>query len=254
MVDMESLGQPIERPILMNPASLQGLMDNRKTQTRRLLWPPPQMVKDGCTVPWHGEPDALLRLLQQAGRKCPYGQLKDRLWVRETWRPLCRCGLQGALVQYQAGGATYQAPFWPGSQNLGPWWKACLDPWRPSIFMPRRASRILLEVEEVRLKPLQAISFDDCLAEGIISTPFWGKDADFAAIEADPGRPNFIPPTPDFQDNGIDQGWMDYSRGVYAKLWDSINAGRGHPWVWAVTFQVLEFIGKPEPDCYVEAL
>jgi hypothetical protein len=241
----------------MNPASLQGLMDNRKTQTRRLLWPPPEMVEHGHTVPWQGEPDALLRLLRQAGRKCPYGQPGDFLWVRETWRPLCRCGLDGALIQYQAGGAICQAPFWPGAKDLGPWWKTCLDPWRPSIFMPRQASRILLEVEQVRLEPLQAISFDDCMAEGIISTPFWGGDVDFKAIEAYPQRPKFIPPTPNYQDDGIDQGWMDYARGVYAKLWDSINAGRGHPWdsnpwVWAVTFHVLEFRGKPEPEFYVE--
>lgn len=256
---MKNKHQPLERPILMNPASLQGLMDNRKRQTRRLVQPQPQMFEGGRNVPWQGEPDALLRLLQQAGRKCPYCQPKDRLWVRETWRPLCRCGLQGALIQYQAGGTIRQVPDFPGAHKLGPWWKHCLDPWRPSIFMPRAASRALLEVVNVRLELLQAISFEDALAEGIISTSFWGKDLDWAAIEADQRRPKLIPTTPDCQDYGMGQGLMDYVRGVYAKLWDSINAGRGHPWasnpwVWAVTFQVLEFIGQPKPDCYLEAL
>lgn len=191
--------QPVECPILMNPASIQGLMDNRKTQTRRLLLPQPLMLQDGRNVPWQGEPEALLRLLEQAGRKCTYGHPGDRLWVRETWRPLCRCDLQGALIQYAAAGANLQAQFLPGARSLGPWWKTCLDPWRPSIFMPRQASRILLEVEHVRLAPLQAISFEDCLAEGIISTPFWGQDPDWAAIQADPNRSKFTPPSPDYQ-------------------------------------------------------
>lgn len=255
----------------MDTISVQGLLDNRKTQTRRVMRNAP-----GGDPRDDGYDSSILA-------RCPFGQPGDRLWMRETWRVgAWHLEKQAVAVDYLAG-PTYRQE-WLHVPDAGMFarlvrqsledaaravmatdgplkWDVGQGPtrWRPSMFMPRWASRALLELVEVRFQPVQAIGFDDCLAEGIISTPFWGGDVDWEAIRADQARPMHVPADGEPEGDEINQGWMDYARGVFIKRWDSINAGRGHawassPWVWAVSFQVLEIKARPRLSFYVEEI
>ena len=106
--------------------------------------------------------------------------------------------------------------------RLGRWWKRKI----PAIHMPRWASRILLEITDVRVQRVQDISEEDAIAEGIRELPLQEREPG-AGWCADPlGNPTLHYRTP---------------RAAFAALWDSINEGRGfgwnaNPWVWAVTF------------------
>lgn len=303
--------QPLERPILMDQVSVQGFLDNRKTQTRRVITPRNGLLdgRRGGRVGWlraiwdgldwssavvdlgpspAGNPGPYCKVPCPAEdtwhRVYPIFRAGDRLWVRERWRVgAWNREKQAVAIDYSAG-PTYRQEWlhvddselfnrlvhqsvedaaragvavvggkikWPVGQ--GP------TRWRPSIFMPRFASRILLELAGVGVERVKQISFDDCLAEGVISTPFWGGDVDFAAIQADPDRDIWTPPPGDEGDDGINQGWMDYVRGVFIKRWDSINAKRGfgwavNPWVWVLTFKVLEIKARPRLSLYLEEI
>ncbi len=170
-----------ERPILFSGAMVRAILEGRKAQTRRILRRERQYGPFAFDDP-------------RVARYCPYGQPGDRLWVRETWH------LWGP----------------PEHQTLA--FRAdCADAenytWRPSIFMPRWASRITLEITDVRVERVQAISHVDAIAEG--------------AIDAELGAGDLISGS--------------YAVTNYAVLWDGINAKRGYswssnPWVWVLTF------------------
>jgi hypothetical protein len=135
-----------ERPILMHARSIRGILDGRKTQTRRIIKidPAARFIQQCCdctaefVVPKHREPVFV---------KCPYGTIGDRLWVRETWR-------MGKLkgLMYRADYSTADSPE--------------ILKWRPSIYMSRPASRLTLEVTRIRVERVQDISEDDAKAEG----------------------------------------------------------------------------------------
>jgi hypothetical protein len=150
---------------------------------------------DGCLVLARGETGHDRCVLSLA---CPYGDVGDRLWVRETWAEV-------------NGGAFYKADEpWPEAYGPEPKWK-------PSIHMPRWASRITLEVTDVRVERVQFISEPDAKAEGCCR--FGGR-----------GAPQTV---------GMEGGT---ARDMFRKLWDSINAARGfgwatNPWVWCLTFK-----------------
>ena len=178
-----------EKPILFNGEMVRAILGGRKTQTRRV-------VKDQGRVPTVLQSDGN-RLLPKHVPDwftdyCPYGGHGDRLWVREThWRAEGEgTGGKVRFLQYKATS--------PDDPPLG-------DRWRPSIHMPRWASRITLEVTGVRVERVQDISNEDVHAEGF--APWGDKYLSFA------------------------------------DLWDSINANRGYgwdanPWVWVVEFKV----------------
>jgi hypothetical protein len=133
-------------------------------------------------------------------RACPYGQPGDRLWVREAWSPT-------NPISY---GMLYRADF--DTPSVGRW--------KPSIHMPRWASRITLEVTEVRVERLQDISEVDALAEGIVQLGDggYGLPAGEHYHAADP-------------------------RQSYFSLWEEINGPgsvESDPWVWAVSFKVVK--------------
>jgi hypothetical protein len=147
-----------EHPILMHARSVRGIIEGRKTQTRRVvkLTAAGHVKEPGGHRRWHpGDPDAVLA--------CPYGQPGDRLWVRETF-----------MVETNRGiGVAYPPPFtdgrpvmWCEDVEYGRFWKQAYykasDPmpdlvgvddqrcsWRPSIHMPRWASRLMLAVTAV---------------------------------------------------------------------------------------------------------
>ncbi|RVH05067.1 hypothetical protein CN217_26565 [Sinorhizobium meliloti] len=206
-----------DRPILFSGPMVRALLDGRKTQTRRMLKPQPDDILEG-QIP---------RQLRTA--------IGDRLWVKETWRPhgwhsdcveiayAAQRGLVGwseqhAQIRYPDGdrnGFKYYAPEGP-------------DFWRPSLFMPRWASRLTLIVTDVRVERLQNISGDDAIAEG-------------AEID-----PNYRTPCLD----GVVYPMVKVAPGAwmspvawYHRLWDQINgpkAWEANPWVAVYTFTVIK--------------
>ena len=175
-----------ERPMLMSGPMVRAILEERKSQTRRI-------VKDtgfyAIEERFHGKETAE-RERKNLSTQCKYGQPSDRLWVKETFQAH---PIYGSTV-YRADWKTSSNPV--EDEN----W-----PWRPSIFMPRRLSRITLEIIDVRVERLQDISDDDAKAEGIE----WGRHVPKLS---------------------------------YRTLWDSLNAKRGfgwdtNPWVWALTFK-----------------
>jgi hypothetical protein len=169
-----------ERPILFSGPMVRAILEGRKTQTRWVMKPQP--VLDGDMV---GHP-ALCGLFGAhvfgpcAAKMipCPYGAPGDRLWVRETWAPIVQIAdvdLPAGLVekadprggvQLIAYRATTEDFVWADGDGYAMEGRSC---WRPSIHMPRWASRLLLEVTEVRVQRLQEISEEDARAEGVES-------------------------------------------------------------------------------------
>lgn len=205
-----------ERPILFSGPMMRAILDKRKTQTRRPVKPQPVAVANGTTMPWDGDPEDLFRLLEKIGRTCPYGAPGDRLWLRETWAALTPGSYEdsprpapGDVMRYRASEPDYDA------HTRG-------HRWRPSIHMPRWASRITLEVTAVRVERLQEISEADARAEGsdcLISDNT--TEADRSLLD--------LP----LYENG-----SPYRNG-FALLWESINGDGSwdaNPWVWVVDF------------------
>lgn len=166
-----------ERPILFSAPMIRAIRAGMKTQTRRVVKPQPTGT--------HG--------VQVAQAECRYGVPGDRLWVRETWGMVIPSPGRLAYV--------YRADEGDGLEP---------EKWRPSIHMPRGACRIQLEVTEVRVQPLYAITTEDIIAEGL-HTNLRGHDA-----------------VCDLHDQ-----WQ--------ALWTRINGAdswNANPWVYAVSFRV----------------
>jgi hypothetical protein len=237
-----------EQPILFTGEMVRALLNGRKTQTRRVTKPQPNYpgidkfiyqthpfapsalrgtpaegksnvpeIKTWLAVDWAGN------ICGELG-KCPYGVPGDRLWVRETWAILAlRVSIDQAGISYRADGelspdVVCYPRFLPKEKRLqADRWFAKGRKWHPSIFMPRWASRILLEITDIRAERLQDISIDDCIAEGV-------PQFSFAR-----GILSESPPDP---------------RWKFIELWDSINAKRGYPWednpwVWVIEFKMI---------------
>ena len=217
---------------------IRAILDNRKTQTRRVAKPPRFLADEGVTpssietfyLSCDGAWVMAAGSFFMDGIACPYGQPGDRLWVRETWGVFDRSTdwvEDGQPTPYEIDYAIgYRAD---GEDSKDVEWmdapaehRQLLDDnrWRPSIHMPRWASRITLEVTEVRAQRVQDTTDEDALAEGCPTDPEELSNAG---------------------------GWYDGPRPAlwFSHLWDSINAKRGfswesNPWVWAVTFRRIE--------------
>ncbi len=199
-----------ERPILFSAPMVRALLAGTKTQTRRVLRPQPlggvpelaQYLVAHGHYRWHSD-----ECEEGEAWKCPYGQPGDRLWVREAWRILGDSP-DDTLDMFDRDDVQYRAD---DDQSY-------IDKYRPSIHMPRRFSRITLEVAGVRVERLQDISEADAIAEGIhkpAGSQFWHSDFNTQL----PG---------------------DTPQWAYRNLWESIN-GHGswdaNPWVWCVSFR-----------------
>lgn len=205
------------RPILFSAPMVRPVLTGEKTQTRRVVNPQPVGMDLDAALDgnWLSKPfgGLLLPKVRDLPMHCPYGQPGDRLWVRETWRPI------------QPGGpCIYLATDGDGRYPPGP---LRLFKWRPSIHMPRWASRITLEVTGVRVERLQDISEADAVAEG---------------IERMPCR---VPNTRLWRNYTPGNGWtpsVAIPQNSFRSLWESIN-GPGswdlNPWVWVVDFRRL---------------
>jgi len=184
-----------ERPIPLHDWEVRAILDGRKTQTRRAI--PDRWWR--CLDP-EDEVDRA-----RAVTMCPYGVPGDHLWVRETWATPAvsdkvRSGYvtENILVYFRADSPA----------NHGKW--------RPSIHMPRWASRITLEITDVRVQRVQDIRGPDCVAEGVVIH----KGLHVGTVTGE---------------------W----RAAFRTLWDSINAKKGYgwdanPWVWVLTFRRID--------------
>ena len=165
-----------DKPILFSSPMVRAIQDGRKTQTRRVVKPPPRE--------WFGKEWI------EAKYKCPY-PVGTRLWVRETFHH----GTKDDIIYKADGDSGYLK-------------------WTPSIFMPRWASRINLEVTATRAERLQEISEEDAKAEGCLLY----YDAP----------------------NRVDRRHPKYSENFHT-FWDSINGKkypwRANPWVWRYEFR-----------------
>lgn len=209
-----------ERPILFSAPMVRAILEGRKTQTRRVVKPPRghELVElrsheaDPRFSGKHNDPmswgypyfdDGAPALLGQWPELCPYGAPGDRLWVRETF-----CGNCDDSLVYRA---TVDADTDWNSEEIAE------TRWRPSIHMPRWASRIDLEVTGVRVERLRDINETDAIAEGI--QPF----GDGNGYHVDEGR-----------------FYYGTASGSYCSLWESINGAgswNANPWVWVVEFK-----------------
>ncbi len=224
---------PKARQILFSGPMVRAILDEHKTQTRRVITPQPTPVNGklgGAFALSKGEP------IEGVGR-CPYGGLGDRIWVREAWG-LVRMHELGQhvfndgdrpdrdRVVYRAGRRVRASEDAPADYDPAEWpvrWADDIVPdagrWKPSIHMPRWASRITLEVTGLRLERVQDIDELDALAEG---------------VEGKSVRATL---------NGVQGEYiMGAARDEFAELWDAINAKRGYPWesnpwVWVVDFK-----------------
>ena len=210
-----------ERPILFSGAMVRALLAGTKTQTRRV-------VKSDALREAQAAKSAGHLTLQRA---CPYGAPGDRLWVRETWRTEeLADGTDGVRFPDGAFCACENTPevgdAW-GSQHSA---KSARrgTVWRPSIHMPRWASRITLEVTGVRVERLQDISEADARAEGAQVVPFYPDDG--------------FPLSDGWTHVGDDGKCVLYTsaRDSFRALWESINGAdswASNPWVWVVSFK-----------------
>lgn len=211
-----------ERPILFSAPMVRALLAGAKTQTRRLVKLRGAESIDetdaiGCYWPWSPEADDWA--------PCPYGRPGDRLWVKETFnlgRPVRNgegivedeCMWLGRLPKEDPRKQAFMSKWCVGYAADG-----CEGRMWPSIFMPRWASRITLEVTAVRVERLQAISDEDAMAEGAA----WriSPDGDLAGAFDTADTP------------------IGY-RAHFQSLWESINGAESwtaNPWVWVVSFK-----------------
>jgi hypothetical protein len=215
-----------EHPILFSGPMVKAILEGRKTQTRRVVNPQPP---ENLWEIWKRFPNQ---------KPCPYGAPGDRLWVRETWKPLGSHSqpvieelppvMTGVAPAYEVRrGACYRVDGeirWDShvttihdlrsdAPTKGKSHLPVTEKWKPSIFMPRWASRVTLEIINVRVERLQEITEADAVAEGVQCDPM------FPAALTD--------------------------RTSFSKGWDTINGKRkgcvwsDNPWVWVVGFKSL---------------
>lgn len=170
-----------ERPILFSGPMVQAILAGRKTQTRRIVKPQSAVLTDQMARGFGVRPPTVENA---AVIPCPYGQVGDRLWVREAW-----------AVHPETGSLLYRADD-DAPENTR---------WKPSIHMPRKHSRILLEVVGIKVERLQAISREDAQAEGTDNYPGTNCPID-----------------------------KFFNYWCYLNGFDSWDA---NPWVWVVSFQ-----------------
>jgi len=215
-----------DKPIIFSGPMVRALLDGQKTQTRRILKPQPD-TKNGGTI-WSGTPFGPLSYNgtwpdgTRSIQSVPYAP-GDRLYVREAHAlvPATAYRMSQGVVQAidpeDMDRACVYREGWERSQP---------GKWRPSIHMPRWASRITLTVAEVRVQRLQEISEADVLAEGCPLDPFYHDTT------ADGSNPHMVK---------IDTAKWISPRGWYHRLWDSLHgpdAWDANPWVVAVSFTV----------------
>lgn len=198
-----------EHPILFSGPMVRAILDGRKTQTRRIVKPQEAILTDDMARTFGVRPPKVENFPVV---KSPFGGPGDRLWVRET-HALRDCqphGYPQCVISYEADQASMLADMGEADPLQRVEYEAPAR-WRPSIHMPRWASRITLEVTAVRVERLQTIKDFDAYQEG-------------AQSEAGTITGPYC---------------MSYAQG-FRTLWQSIygpGAWAENPWVWVYSFR-----------------
>ena len=216
-----------ERPIIFSGEMVKAILDRKKTMTRRVVksnfinhYKHAHIIRQSTDKKREGKayfydtPVGSMVLSSQLVNN-PYGKVGDRLWVRETWQEIG----PDCLLTYKA---TYPSDLYakrPELENVPP--LAGLKErgylWKSPMFMPRWASRILLEITDIRVERLQDISCEDAVKEGFS----------------------------DKKPSGMQPAMMPNPKADFRNYWDSLNTEKGYqwssnPWVWVVEFKVVE--------------
>ncbi|WP_108943527.1 hypothetical protein [Morganella morganii] len=253
-----------ERGTIFNSEMVRAILDGRKTQTRRIMKPQPTpcnyVDERGKARGGHQWPSNIFRTMLHVegelqngdggwkglvGGACPFGDIGDRLWVRETFALLgnedgvCVDWNDRIVYDEEEAARIYRASCEQKDGDYGLWsipddadWKPHTDnhkydgTWRPSIHMPRWASRILLEITGVRVERLQDISGEDAVAEGVV-TGSYGNEGNWMNGFYAPGgnQPH------------------QTAKSAYSELWCSIygaDAWYKNPWVWVIEFTQIQ--------------
>ncbi len=224
-----------ERGMIFNAEMVRAILEGRKTQTRRIMKVQPESNRLGLLLitdstkhsdigKYHwAESNATGNHVRSKFFLCPFGAVGDRIWVREAFFP-APLEMQSAPPRKTMWNIAYRdgvqmdklapAEYNPTIYNY--------ERWTPSIHMPRWASRILLEITDVRVERLNAISEEDARAEGII---------DGGCLNCGEPEPcGCANPEPDATD-------------AFAYLWQSIygqESWNANPWVWVIEFERVE--------------
>lgn len=210
-----------ERPILMNAAMVRAILEGRKTQTRR---PVKTDIAGRVSLggrSWHiDDPNCI--------KACPLGKPGDRLWVRETFAIVPGGKGLRATVRYAADGALRAVMSDVDVMTRYGINASTSDRWRPSIHMPRWASRFILEITDVRVERVQDISEAGAMAEGI-ELPENGTWRDYC-VEPESNEGHY---------------WCKTAVNSYRTLWDtlywkSMYAWTDNPRVWVTEFKRIE--------------
>lgn len=212
-----------ETPMLYTGKMVRAILGRRKRQTRRMInrlsgfrkirqfGPSTTPGYDWCfrchRGLWHE------MRTDQVYDRCPYGGIGDRIWVRETWAPICEFDKEF--------GTLYRADRYPSDAAIPLKWK-------PSIFMPRYACRILLQITSVGIQRVQSITEADALAEGCYYAHGLcvGEDRDLR----------------------VGRTWP-HARQWYKSLWKELHGEESwgaNPWVWVIGFEILSTSGGGE--------
>lgn len=209
-----------ERPILFNTEMVQAILSGNKTQTRRTrkLGGSQNYVLQKLvtlTAPAKSAGNTAAIFIDKitgrsVGVECPFGKVGDRLWVRETFawsadhellanEPFKYCSERNAHFRTKA---VYKADDTPDHSEHGK------TLWKPSIHMPRYASRITLEITDIRIERLHGVTKEDAVAEGCD-----------------------LPPLPN-------QDWKLGAKHNFMVAWDQIYSNwKSNPWVWVIEFK-----------------
>ncbi|NAU32592.1 hypothetical protein EE082_24015 [Klebsiella pneumoniae] len=221
-----------ERGVIFNGEMVRAILHGRKTQTRRIVKGTDGAVK--FCKEWDINGEEIFVVLGEKDHtgmnpvlgalSCPFGAVGDRIWVREAFR-VHSLATDVATLAYKASERnswaeqTHRVPVAVCNKPATP------EKWTPSLHMPRWASRILLEITDVRVERLNAISEEDAEAEGIDMEALYGSQDCYDCI-ADhnmTGRPTVT--------------------GAFKHLWESIYGEEGwksNPWVWVIEFKRVE--------------
>jgi hypothetical protein len=203
-----------EHPILFTREMVRAIIRGNKTQTRRVIKLPSSNYNFlGWCTSTTGDKKQIGRAIfenmdtkESVYLKCPYGQFGDHLWVRETWAVYPGLQTQQPTLFYKENGDDCA---YMDMRNLK---------WKPSIFMPRWAARLHLEIKKVSVGLLKDISINDCLAEGM--TPL---------------RQMYI--------FGMNSEMIKRSYQLsYSMIWDSLyknNSWDSNPYIWVIEFKRL---------------
>ncbi|ENO6831274.1 hypothetical protein ACS3L3_002742 [Klebsiella pneumoniae] len=229
-----------ERGMIFNADMVRAILDGRKTQTRRIMKPQPEP----CPRGGHWWPSNVFKTMLHVedemqngkggwgglvGDACPFGDVGDRIWVRETW---AEAGASAPdLKLYRANYPEHVPSIY---ENVPP---AEEIRWTPSLHMPRWASRILLEITDVRVERLNAISEEDAIAEGMqgVICPCCKGDSEYSTSQYDAETLAVV--------DEIPCRACESNRGKFFTLWDSIYGYGQHcigEWVWVIEFKRVE--------------